>query len=123
MNLKKNGNWLRLGFANPVHIGFVLMLGPWTLHLKAADPRYQHQCRLIRIIRWLRWMPLYWLVGKYQMFRWYIQGCPPIDFGGPPENHVALTKDFYRRHWVALAQGKMKHYWTCEELKHHWETR
>ena len=83
---------------------------------KLPDDRYQFQTRIIKIYRWLRWKPWYVLLTTLTIVRWLVTGAKI-----PTEEKLwfIMREDYIKHLWtmgMALAECKMKHLYTLEEV-------
>ena len=79
--------------------------------------RYQNQCLIVRVYRWLRWKPLYALYAYWTLLRWACAGAriPSEEAGWFPTRRAYASH--IKRMFDGLASCEMKHYYSFEEMK------
>lgn len=85
--------------------------------IATMSDRYQNQCLIVKVYRWLRWKPLYAIYAYWILFRWMCSGAKiPAE-----EAEWFKTRRAYASHtktlFESLAECEMKHYYTFEEMK------
>lgn len=97
-----------------------------------ADRRYQFQSRPVQVYRWLRFKPLYFLLGLFACAKWlllsrtlprfpersaYLLGAdtPEIKYHYPHRTWREYLTFLITIH-LSLADGRMQHTWTLQEV-------
>lgn len=85
------------------------------------DDRYQHQSYAVQCYRWWRYTPFYTAWGLWAATRWLIfsreiQMCETENHKWPM--YASLWDAYWGivRLYKSLAQGKMKYYYTLQEV-------
>ncbi len=82
-----------------------------------SDPRYQHQSRVVKIVRWLRWKPYCASVAVLLVLRWLVTGYvyEPQCFNHASRKQSYPSYVWFRWFKVEAAIG-MKHLLDISEI-------
>ena len=78
------------------------------------DDRYQYQCRVVQVFRWLRWRPWYAILAIIAILHWLCRGYAPEE-----KAWFATRSNCIKWIWtshLSLASCRMKHYYAIDEL-------
>ena len=80
----------------------------------SKDDRYQYQPWYIKAYRWIRWVPYYYVLGTLKYIK-YKNTTPDLE--------EDLSYHTTMKIWKGLAQCKMKHWYSIDEVRDNIEKR
>lgn len=86
-----------------------------------SNDRYQFQPWYIKTYRWLRWRPVFALKFLWWLILWGSDGfTQPPGYGDVFRGRQKWSRYWHLKHYwtmsISMAQQKMKHYHTTEEI-------
>lgn len=124
MRVQRGFPLIRFGFAVVKPISCFVILLPFISLLftiwQPIDDRYQNQRFVVRLYRWLRWKPWFFVLGWLKILLWVLWGCKPMAWQdcqtGEMEYDTRRTTFFLLRNFnSSQADIKMNHLYTLEE--------